>query len=158
MVNGALSDFFHYYYLSISRLNPGTPSFSYFYKWYAFFKQIVKYKLYWWYYGSMQEEKHWWVMVAFVNTELQKIGIWLWSIKLAINASKTKIMIFHPEGKIIPEAWFFFNNNDFDVFVDPELIYLSRKFITILSPVLHIKFLVFMLMKSSLLIIILKLL
>ena len=43
-------------------------------------------------------------LVAFVNTELQKIGIWLWSNKLAINASKTKIMIFHPEGKIIPEA------------------------------------------------------
>ena len=32
-------------------------------------------------------------------------------------------MIFHPKGKIIPEARFFFNDNDFDVPVDPELIY-----------------------------------
>ena len=41
----------------------------------------------------------------------------------SLNASKTKIMIFHPKGKIIPEARFFFNNNDFDVPDDPELIY-----------------------------------
>ncbi len=40
------------------------------------------------------------------------------SNKLAINASKTKIMIFHSKGKIIPNA-----NNDNDVPVDPELIY-----------------------------------
>ena len=32
-------------------------------------------------------------------------------------------MIFHPKGKIIPDARFFFNNNDFDIPVDPDLIY-----------------------------------
>ena len=62
-------------------------------------------------------------LVSFVNTELQKLGIWLRSNKLAINASKTKIMIFHPKGKIIPDASFFFNNNDLDVPVDPDLVY-----------------------------------
>ena len=62
-------------------------------------------------------------LVSFLNTELQKNGIWLRSNKLAMNASKTKIMIFHPKGKIIPEARFFFNNNDFDIPVDPELVY-----------------------------------
>ena len=41
----------------------------------------------------------------------------------SVKQTKTKIMIFHPKGKIIPEARFFFNNNDFDVPVDPEIIY-----------------------------------
>ena len=53
-----------------------------------------------------------------VNTELQKN----WNLA-SVKQTKTKIMIFHPKGKIIPEARFFFNNNDFDVPVDPELIY-----------------------------------
>ena len=62
-------------------------------------------------------------LVDFVNPELQKLAIWLKSNKLAVNASKTKIMIFHPKGKIIPNINFVFNNNDLDVPESPDLIH-----------------------------------
>jgi len=62
-------------------------------------------------------------MVDLVNNELQEIGVWLRANKLAINASKTKIMVFHPKGKIIPDLHFFFNNNDPGRTVNPNLIY-----------------------------------
>ena len=32
----------------------------------------------------------------FVNLELQKLEIWVRANKLAINATKTKIIVFHP--------------------------------------------------------------
>ena len=34
----------------------------------------------------------------FINCELQKLGTWLRSNKLAVNTGKTKIMIFYPKG------------------------------------------------------------
>ena len=61
-------------------------------------------------------------LVDFVNTELQKLGVWIRANKLAINASKTKIMIFH-KNKTIPQVNFVFNNNDPDMLQDPSLIY-----------------------------------
>ena len=33
----------------------------------------------------------------FINSELQKLGTWLRSNKLAVNTGKTKIMIFYPK-------------------------------------------------------------
>ena len=42
-------------------------------------------------------------LVQFVNYEIQKLGIWLRANKLSINAAKTKIMIFHSKGKVIPD-------------------------------------------------------
>ena len=34
----------------------------------------------------------------FINCELQKLGTWLRSNKLAVKTGKTKIMIFYPKG------------------------------------------------------------
>ena len=52
-------------------------------------------------------------MVPFVNQELPKIGVWLFSHKLSINAGKTKVMIFHSMGKTDdPNLNFVFDNND----------------------------------------------
>ncbi len=48
---------------------------------------------------------------------------WLRANKLSINASKTKIMIFHPKNKFVPDVDFFFNNNDIDKPENPDLIY-----------------------------------
>jgi len=62
-------------------------------------------------------------LVAHVNNELRKIGVWVRANKLAINASKTKIMIFHPKGKIIPELSFVYNNNDPGSLENPDLIF-----------------------------------
>ena len=61
----------------------------------------------------------------YVNKEVQRLGVWLRANKLAINASKTKVMIFHPKGKIIEDVNFVFNNNDPDPIRpdDPSLIY-----------------------------------
>jgi hypothetical protein len=59
---------------------------------------------------------------TFINTELQKLGMWLRANNLSINTSKTKIMIFHPKGKQIEHFDFFFNNNDIDSVPDPTLI------------------------------------
>lgn len=51
------------------------------------------------------------------------MGTWLRANKLSINASKTKIMIFHPKNKLVPDVDFFFNNNDIDKPENPDLIY-----------------------------------
>ena len=54
----------------------------------------------------------------------KKLGVWLRFNKLAINTSKTKIIVFHPKGKSVPtEMIFEFNNNDLDTVQDPSLIY-----------------------------------
>ena len=45
-------------------------------------------------------------LVQLVNFEVQKLGIWLRANKLAVNASKTKVMIFHHKGKKIPDVNF----------------------------------------------------
>ena len=63
-------------------------------------------------------------LVKPVNYEIQKLGVWLRSNKLAINTSKTKIIVFHPKGKSVrTEMIFEFNNNDLDTVQDPSLIY-----------------------------------
>ena len=58
-----------------------------------------------------------------LNLELQKLGMWLRSNKLAINATKTKIMIFHPKNAVIPNVNFYFNNNDIGAVENPDLIF-----------------------------------
>jgi len=62
-------------------------------------------------------------LASVLNLELQKMGTWLRANKLSINASKTKIMIFHPKNKFVPDVDFFFNNNDIDKPENPDLIY-----------------------------------
>ena len=64
-------------------------------------------------------------MAPFINKEVQRLGVWLCANKLAINVSKTKIMVFHPKGTKIDEVSFYFNNNDLDPIKpdDPTLIY-----------------------------------
>ena len=39
----------------------------------------------------------------FLISELQKLGTWLRSNKIAFNTGKTKIMIFYPKGKRVPD-------------------------------------------------------
>ena len=58
-------------------------------------------------------------LVLYVNYELQKIGTWLRSNKLAINANKTTSY----KGKPIPDIEFVFTNKDFGVPENPDLIY-----------------------------------
>ena len=57
----------------------------------------------------------------FINSELQKIGMWLKANELSINTSKTKIMIFS-KNRIIQDFKFVFNNNDMNGPQDPNLI------------------------------------
>ena len=57
----------------------------------------------------------------FINSELQKIGMWLKANELSINTSKTKIMIFS-NNRIIQDFKFVFNNNDMNGPQDPNLI------------------------------------
>ena len=59
------------------------------------------------------------LLANFVNTELQKLGMWLRANKLCVNADKTKVMIFHHKNKNIPPLNFFFNNNDIN---GPQLL------------------------------------
>ena len=63
------------------------------------------------------------VLADKINLELQKIGTWLRANKLSINASKTKIIIFHPRNKQVPDVRFEFNNNDIGSVYNPELVY-----------------------------------
>ena len=58
----------------------------------------------------------------FVNLELQKLGMWLRANKLAINTTKTKIIVFHPKQKKV-EDFQFFNYNDLNSFADPRFIF-----------------------------------
>ena len=39
----------------------------------------------------------------FVNTELQKLGMWLRANKICVNSSKTKVKVFHPKQTSIPD-------------------------------------------------------
>ena len=62
------------------------------------------------------------VVGPFVNRELSKIGEWLRANELAVNASKTKIIIFS-NRKTIPNFQFYFDQNDRDdVIINPNLI------------------------------------
>ena len=59
-------------------------------------------------------------LVKIVNYEIQKLR----SNKLAINTSKTKIIVFQPKGKsVLSEIVFEFKNNNLDTVQDPSLIY-----------------------------------
>ena len=57
---------------------------------------------------------------TYVNSELQKLGLWLRSNELCINTSKTKVMIFS-NRKNVPDFPFVFNSNDLDC-TNAELI------------------------------------
>jgi hypothetical protein len=37
------------------------------------------------------------------NVDLFKVATWYWSNRMAVNMDKTKYIIFHPKGKIIPQ-------------------------------------------------------
>ena len=66
-------------------------------------------------------------LVKTVNYEIHKLWVWLGSNKLAINTSKTKIIVFPPKGKIVPtEIIFKFNNNDLDTVQDPRIEWETR--------------------------------
>ena len=74
-------------------------------------------------------------LIQFVNYEIQKLGMWLRANKLAINAAKTKIMIFHSKGKVIPDdLLFWFNNNDSNCIQDPSRIYPIKRISNKSSP------------------------
>jgi hypothetical protein len=64
-------------------------------------------------------------LTAYVNTELQKISNWFRANKMAVNAAKTKFIIFRTRGKIInPEdCHLVFNNNEIGQPEDPSLIH-----------------------------------
>ena len=62
------------------------------------------------------------VVGPFVNRELSKIGEWLRANELAVNASKTKIIIFSNK-KIISNFQFYFDQNDREnITANPNLI------------------------------------
>lgn len=63
-------------------------------------------------------------LTQYVNVELQKISNWFRSNKMAVNASKTKFMIFRTQGKRIDPAdcVVLFNNNEIGQPNDPSLI------------------------------------
>ena len=57
---------------------------------------------------ALTKEKNIENLSNFINYELQKLGTWLKSNKLAVNTGRTKIMIFYPNGKCVPENVFFY--------------------------------------------------
>ena len=57
----------------------------------------------------------------FVNSQLQKLGLWLRANELLINTSKTKVMVFSNK-MLVPDFNFYFNLNDFDGPVNLDLI------------------------------------
>jgi len=64
-------------------------------------------------------------LLNYVNGELQKIAVWFRANKMAINASKTKFIVFRTHGKRIDNAVckLQFNNNEPGMPEDPSLIY-----------------------------------
>jgi len=63
-------------------------------------------------------------LTDFVNTELQKIANWFRSNKMAVNAAKTKFIIFRTHGRRIDplDCQLFYNMNEIGHPVDPSLI------------------------------------
>ena len=49
--------------------------------------------------------------------------MWLRANKLAINTTKTKIIVFHPKQKKVEDFQFIFNCNDLNSFPDPRFIF-----------------------------------
>jgi hypothetical protein len=64
-------------------------------------------------------------LLEYVNGELQKIAMWFRSNKMAINANKTKFIVFRTHGKGIDSNLcnLQFNNNEPGLPEDPSLIY-----------------------------------
>jgi hypothetical protein len=64
-------------------------------------------------------------LILYVNTELQKIANWFRGNKIAVNATKTKYIMFRTRGKHINplNCNLGFNNNETGVQNDPDLIY-----------------------------------
>jgi hypothetical protein len=64
-------------------------------------------------------------LTAYVNTELQKISNWFRANKMAVNAAKTKFIIFRTRGKIINphDCRLVFNANEIGQPEDPALIH-----------------------------------
>jgi hypothetical protein len=64
------------------------------------------------------------VLTTFVNAELKKIAEWFRINKMAVNVNKTKFMIFHTKGKIIPlnSAKIFYDDNETGK-NNPNLVY-----------------------------------
>jgi hypothetical protein len=64
-------------------------------------------------------------LTAYVNTELQKISNWFRANKMAVNAAKTKFIIFRTRGKLINphDCRLVFNNNEIGKPDDPSMIY-----------------------------------
>jgi hypothetical protein len=64
-------------------------------------------------------------LIIYVNSELQKISNWFRANKMAVNAAKTKYIVFRTRGKPINplDCTLVFNNNEIGVQNDPDLIY-----------------------------------
>ena len=58
---------------------------------------------------------------SFMNRELQHLGTWLRANKLAINTSKTKIIVF-ANNRDVGAFNFVFNNNDINTLHNPNLV------------------------------------
>jgi hypothetical protein len=63
-------------------------------------------------------------LIEFVNIELQKIALWFRANKMAVNTSKTKLIVFRTRGKVISpeECVLQFNNNEPGQPADPALV------------------------------------
>jgi hypothetical protein len=64
-------------------------------------------------------------LTTYVNIELQKISNWFRSNKMAVNAAKTKFIVFRTRGKVINplDCHLVFNSNEIGQPEDPALIY-----------------------------------
>ncbi len=64
------------------------------------------------------------ILTTFVNAELKKIAEWFRINKMAVNVNKTKFMIFHTKGKMIPlnSSKIFYDDNE-NGKNNPKLVY-----------------------------------
>jgi hypothetical protein len=64
-------------------------------------------------------------LTTYVNMELQNIANWFRANKMAVNAAKTKFIVFRTRGKVINphDCHLVFNNNEIGQPEDPSLIY-----------------------------------
>jgi len=68
-------------------------------------------------------------LTIYVNHELQKISNWFHANKMAVNANKTKFIVFRTRGKIInpQDCHLVFNSNEIGQPDDPERIYVIER-------------------------------
>jgi hypothetical protein len=64
-------------------------------------------------------------LTLFVNTELQKIANWFRANKMAVNADKTKFIVFRTRGKIINplDCRVIYDSNEIGMPANPNLTY-----------------------------------